>query len=152
MKITHIRILLPPKGNTSDKFLGSATVEFDQELVLHEVKIVRGYRGEFVSLPSRKLSDRCPCCHARNSLDAGYCEKCGERRSKDRIPLDHNGKRKLYMDFLHPISGKFRDYLEEKVLEAYDQEIQAQRDSVDDKEGVDDIPIHVIETIEGRHS
>lgn len=147
MKITHVRISLPDRGNTSDKFLGSAVVEFDQELALHEVKIVRGDRGVFVSLPSRRLCDKCPNCHGRNSLDARYCEKCGERRSLDRIPSDHNGKRKLYMDFLHPISGRFRDYLEEMVLEAYDRELFAQRDSP-----AGEIDPSIVETIEGRHS
>lgn len=46
------------KANTTkSNFLGSASVTFDGVLTIHDVKIMNGKNGVFVSLPDRKGTD-----------------------------------------------------------------------------------------------
>lgn len=54
MEITDIKIRLVD-GN--DKLKGFATVVFNDELVVHNIKIISADDGIFVSMPSRKMSN-----------------------------------------------------------------------------------------------
>ncbi len=54
MEITDIKIRLVD-GN--DKLKGFATVVFNDELVVHNIKIISADDGIFVSMPSRKMNN-----------------------------------------------------------------------------------------------
>lgn len=54
MKITDVRI---KKLERSDSFKAVASVTFDDEFVVHEIKVIQGERGLFISMPSKKLPD-----------------------------------------------------------------------------------------------
>ena len=54
MVVTETNVKLIPGGG---KMKASASVTFDNELTVHEIKVVEGVNGLFVSMPNRKCSD-----------------------------------------------------------------------------------------------
>ncbi|MCL2573562.1 MAG: septation regulator SpoVG [Defluviitaleaceae bacterium] len=54
MKITDIRIKMVEREG---RMKAIASVVFDDEFVVHEIKIVEGERGLFIAMPSRKTNN-----------------------------------------------------------------------------------------------
>jgi len=54
MKITYIRLR---KIDSDSKMKAVASVTFDDEFVVHDIKVIEGQNGLFIAMPSRKLSD-----------------------------------------------------------------------------------------------
>ncbi len=54
MEITEVRVS-PIEGD--EKLKGFATVIFDNEFVVRDLKIISGKNGLFVAMPSRKMKD-----------------------------------------------------------------------------------------------
>ncbi|NBI07476.1 septation regulator SpoVG [Senegalia massiliensis] len=54
MKVTDVRIR---KINRTGKMKAIVSVTFDEEFVVHDIKIIEGLNGLFVAMPSRKMSD-----------------------------------------------------------------------------------------------
>lgn len=134
MQVTNITIRLVDDNHTSKhtKLLAYCRLVFDNSLVLHDLKIVSSHQGPFISMPSRRLTDRCPECSSSNPLHVRYCGYCGLRLEDNRILYDNEGKPKLspqgkplwYEDIVHPASTRFREYLQHVVLEAYEEELK----------------------------
>ena len=55
MKITDIRIRLVNKEDAKLKAVASLTIE--DSIVIHDIKIIDGREGLFISMPSRKTPD-----------------------------------------------------------------------------------------------
>ncbi len=55
MKITDVRVRLVSKEDTKLKAVASITI--DDCLVVHDIKIINGKDGLFISMPSRKTPD-----------------------------------------------------------------------------------------------
>lgn len=125
MEITEIRIKLTPQRG--DKLRAFCSVTFDNALVVRDLKIIEGQRGVFVAMPSRKMSDRCPQCSAKNHLRAQFCNECGHRLPPDRADAGGGGRPKLYADIAHPINAAAREALETRILAAYREEVEKSR-------------------------
>ena len=54
MNITDVRI---HRINTEGKLKAIASVTFDDEFVVHDVKIISGQNGNFIAMPSRKMGE-----------------------------------------------------------------------------------------------
>lgn len=54
MEITDVRVR---KVNTEGKMKAVVSVTFDNEFVVHDVKVVEGNNGLFVAMPSRKTPE-----------------------------------------------------------------------------------------------
>ena len=54
MKITYIRVRLV---NNNDKLKAVASITIDDELVVHDIKVINGKDGYFLSMPSRKTNE-----------------------------------------------------------------------------------------------
>ncbi len=54
MRVTDIRIR---KINTEGKMKAIVSVTFDDEFVVHDIKIIDGQNGLFIAMPSRKMAD-----------------------------------------------------------------------------------------------
>ena len=54
MKITDIRVRLV---NDNDKLKAVASITIDDELVVHDIKVINGKDGYFLSMPSRKTPE-----------------------------------------------------------------------------------------------
>jgi len=121
MEITEVRIKL--MDGLQDRLLGFCSITFDRSFVVRDLKIIKGSRGAFVAMPSRKLTDRCRHCGNKNPLRSTYCSQCGARLMENRALKSSQGKAKLYADIAHPIHSECRDQIQQRVLEAYDEEL-----------------------------
>ena len=54
MQITDVRIR---KINEEGKMKAVVSVTFDQEFVVHDIKIIEGQNGLFIAMPSRKMGE-----------------------------------------------------------------------------------------------
>ena len=120
MNITEVRVkLTDAKKNRLQAF---CSITIDNDFVVRDLKIIEGYKGAFVAMPSRKLTDKCSKCSCKNHLRARFCNDCGNKLDVNRASGESRGKFKLYADTAHPINSKCRDEIEQKVLEAYKEE------------------------------
>ena len=53
MKITDVRVRIVDK----EKLKPSASITIDECFVIHDIKVVQGNEGLFISMPSRKTAD-----------------------------------------------------------------------------------------------
>ena len=141
MNITEVRVkLTEAKKNRLQAF---CSITIDNDFVVRDLKIIEGYKGAFVAMPSRKLADKCPKCNSKNHLRSRFCNDCGakldDKRALDESSDDAKGKFKLYADTAHPINSKCRDEIEQKVLAAYKEESEKAKQP-DYKPPVMDVP------------
>ena len=54
MKITDVRVR---KVTEEGKMRAIISVTFDEEFVVHDIKIIEGLNGLFIAMPSRKMAD-----------------------------------------------------------------------------------------------
>jgi len=135
VEITEVRIFLKRGGDK--KLKAYASITFDDSFVVRNVKIIEGKNEIFVAMPSRKLKRPCPGCGYSNPLRSKFCNQCGkglEDTEAFKESLDMN-RQAQHQDIAHPINAEFREYLQNKVLEAYKKE-QASRgdDAVEGEE------------------
>jgi len=97
MKITDVRIRrIDRKG----RMKAVVSVAFDDEIVIHDIRIIEGEKGLFVAMPSRKTSDGDfrDIAHpistaARERIQSSILEKYEEIMSGNR---DHNADAQEY--------------------------------------------------------
>lgn len=121
MEVTEIRVKLI--GDRDDKLKAFVTITLDDCFVVRDLKVIKGTRGAFVAMPSRKLTDLCTRCGGKNHLRSRFCSECGNRLDPDRAERDPSGRAKLHADIAHPINQGYRDELQRLVLEAYEKEV-----------------------------
>lgn len=122
MEITEIRIKLMSDPN--ERLQAFCSLTFDGSFVIRDLKIIQGTKGSFVAMPSRKLTDHCPRCSAKNHLRAQFCNECGVKLHQDRALKSDDGRAKLYADIAHPINSECREMIQEQVLIAYVSEVE----------------------------
>ncbi|MEW4530505.1 SpoVG family protein [Maioricimonas sp. JC845] len=121
MEITEVRIKL--MDDPQERLQAFCSITIDGAFVVRDLKIIKGTKGAFVAMPSRKLTDRCPRCGTKNNLRAIHCNQCGSKLHDDRASKGHDGRAKLYADIAHPINSECRDLIQKEVLEAYEKEL-----------------------------
>lgn len=122
MKITEIKIKL--LSNQNDQLKAYCSVELDDDLAIHKIKIIERNRELFVAMPSEKVSDRCGKCGGKNHIQAKFCNDCGGRLPENRAKLDAKGKTMLYTDVAHPTNPRFRQKLHETIISQFRQELE----------------------------
>jgi stage V sporulation protein G len=126
VEITEVRVKL--MDDPHDRLQAFCSITFDSCFVVRDLKIIQGAKGSFVAMPSRKLTDRCPRCGSKNHLRAQNCNQCGTMLKEDRATKDNDGRAKLYADIAHPINSDCREMIQQRVIDAYEEEIvRAQR-------------------------
>jgi len=123
MEITEVRVVL--KDSPDKKLKAYATVTFDNAFVVRNVKVIEGTSGLFIAMPSRKIKQPCPKCGFKNEMRSKYCNQCGSQLPLVSRPLNQEtqaGAQLEHKDIAHPITQSFREYLQKRVLEAYEQE------------------------------
>lgn len=129
--ISEVRIKLvdpigPSNGanGTNEKLLAFCSITLNNAFVIRDLKIIDSQKGPFVAMPSRKLSDKCHKCGAKNHLRARYCNECGGRLNPDRAERDTRGRSKLHADIAHPINADARSFMQDMVLKSYHEELE----------------------------
>ena len=124
MDITEVKIFL--KEGQDKKLKAYATLTFDNMFVVRNVKVIEGTKGMFVAMPSRKLKDACPKCGFRNAVRSKFCNQCGTslpiQEPKAPMSSDDPARQSEHKDIAHPITTECRDYIQKRVLEAYETE------------------------------
>jgi len=124
MEITEVRIIL--KEGQDKKLKAYATLTFDNAFVVRNVKVIEGTKGFFVAMPSRRMKDSCPKCNFKNVVRSKYCNQCGASLPQTEPRLAAPGpdgmKQSEHKDIAHPITAEFREYIQKKVLESYENE------------------------------
>ena len=54
MEITEVRVR---KVNSGNRVKAIAQITFDNEFVVHDIKVIEGEKGLFIAMPSRKATD-----------------------------------------------------------------------------------------------
>jgi stage V sporulation protein G len=122
MEITEVRIFL--KEGIDKKLKAYATVTFDNAFVVRNIKVIEGSTGLFIAMPSRKLKYPCDKCGFRNELRSKFCNQCGGALQVQPRTMtgEESSSQSEHRDIAHPITQSFREYLQKKVLESYEQE------------------------------
>ncbi len=123
MEITEVKVVL--KDSPDKKLKAYATVTLDNAFVVRNIKVIEGTSGLFIAMPSRKIKQPCPKCGFKNEMRSKYCNQCGSSLPmtvKPATPEAQSTAQLEHKDIAHPITQSFREYLQKKVLEGYEQE------------------------------
>ena len=124
MEITEVRVFL--KDSADKKLKAYVTVTFDNAFVVRNIKVIEGSSGLFIAMPSRKVKQPCTKCGYKNELRSKYCNQCGTQLPLAVSPVPGSEAAAVsqleHKDIAHPITQPFREYLQKKILEAYEQE------------------------------
>ena len=123
MEITEVRIVL--MDSPDKKLKAYATVTFDNVFVVRNIKVIEGSTGLFIAMPSRKVKHPCPKCSFKNELRSKYCNQCAAVLPVETVTQrveEPASSQSEHKDIAHPITQQFREYLQKRVLEAYEQE------------------------------
>jgi len=123
MEITEIRVFL--KEGQDKKLKAYTTVTFDNAFVVRNIKVIQGSNGLFIAMPSRKLKTSCPKCNFKNEVGSKFCNKCGSALPVSERPVSPAdiGAESEHRDIAHPVTQEFREYLQTKILEAYQKDV-----------------------------
>jgi stage V sporulation protein G len=126
MEVTEVKVKVVPQGN--HKLKAFATITLDDAFVVKDIRIIQGIKGMIVAMPAKKLTFRCHQCGFKNPLRSRFCGECGFRvraTSPRRNPA--TGRPVLQVDIAHPINPEARRMIEEKILQAYQNEFERVR-------------------------
>jgi stage V sporulation protein G len=143
MRITEVRVKLVK--NRDDRLKAYCSMTLDDEFVVRDIKVIEGVDGYFVAMPSRKMSDHCAQCGAKNHLKARFCNGCGTSLPDSRMKEDLNGRNKYHADIAHPINVKCRQSIQQRIIAAFQAEVKKSvqpgyKPTPMDEEPDDDIP------------
>ncbi len=123
MEITEVKII--PKEGPDKKLKAYATLMFDNCFVVRNIKVIKGNKGLFVAMPSRKMREACPRCNYKNPVRSKFCSQCGSSLPAwETRRVDGEIRQSEHKDIAHPITLECREYIQKKVLEAYDAELK----------------------------
>jgi stage V sporulation protein G len=137
MEITEVRIFL--KEGSDKKLKAYATITIDNAFVVRNVKVIEGNKGLFVAMPSRKIKESCPKCGFKNTVRSKFCNQCGGALPPPAERTGMSGeeaRQSEHKDIAHPISLECREYIQKKVLEAYEQEKKNQASGASGRQSV----------------
>ena len=124
MEITEVKIFL--KEGQDKKLKAYATITLDNAFVVRNVKVIEGNKGMFVAMPSRKIKDPCPKCGFRNVVRSKFCNQCGGALPQAPFrapgPGEDPSRQSEHKDIAHPITAECREYIQKKVLDAFESE------------------------------
>ena len=125
MEISEVRIF--PKEGLNNKLRAYATITIDNAFVVRNIKVIEGKGGLFVAMPSRKMKETCPKCGHKNEVRSKFCNECGGgipvKTAEANTPeAQHDARQSEHKDIAHPITVQCREYIQKKVLEAYEVE------------------------------
>ena len=125
MEVTEVRVFLRNK-DSNKKLKAYVTVTFDNCFVVRDVKVIEGSKGLFVAMPSAKMKATCSQCGHRNVVRSKFCNQCGANveQLSNTTATPEEARQTEHKDIAHPITPECREYIQKRVLEAYDQEMQ----------------------------
>ena len=127
MEITEVRVFM--REGQDKKLKAYATITIDNAFVVRNVKVIEGNKGLFVAMPSRKMKEPCPKCGFRNVVRSKFCNSCGSglpmTEPRPQAATDDMPHQSEHKDIAHPITAECREYIQKKVLAAYEAELRS---------------------------
>src|SRR3989338_5039767 len=127
MEITEVRIF--SKEGSNNKLNAYATITIDNAFVVRNIKVIEGKSGLFIAMPSRKIKEPCPKCNHKNVIHSKFCNECGSQIPVSALPQvsqdpdqTHDLRQSEHKDIAHPITVQAREYIQKKILDAYQEE------------------------------
>ena len=127
MEITEVRIF--SKESSNNKLKAYATITIDNAFVVRNIKVIEGKSGLFIAMPSRKIKEPCPKCNHKNVIHSKFCNECGSQipvSTQPQVSQDpdqtHDLRQSEHKDIAHPITVQAREYIQKKILDAYQAE------------------------------
>ncbi|MBI1882642.1 MAG: septation protein SpoVG family protein [Chlamydiae bacterium] len=124
MQITQVKVHLTQSED--NKLKAFVTLTFDDMFVVRDLKIIEGKKGLFVAMPSVKMKEPCLKCHKKVPVRSKFCSQCGaklpEHSLSEKGHSEDEDRKEDHRDIAHPITVEARDYIQTKVLEAYEAE------------------------------
>ncbi|MBL8888824.1 MAG: SpoVG family protein [Planctomycetaceae bacterium] len=114
MKITKIRLTMLPPG--SMPVCAYATITFDDQLAIHDLRIIRKDERLFVAMPNRKRTRPCHKCQTPHTIPSRFCSNCGNSL---RSGSEHTANSRTHVDIAHPLTAEFRAMIEREILDSY---------------------------------
>ena len=108
MEITNIRV--QKNRNISEQILAIASIQLDNCLVIHDIKLVENNVKRLLSFKNKKTKK--------------YVMENGEYSEVN-----------TYTDIVHPSNTEFREYLEKEIFKVYDY--KEEREKQEDKQADD---------------
>lgn len=136
MEITETKIFL--RESPDKKLKAYATVTFDNAFVVRNIKVIQGTNELFIAMPSRKVKHPCPKCAFKNESRSKYCNQCAAQLPQQPRESGHEAgslAQSEHKDIAHPITQSFREYLQKKVLDAFEQERKLGKPASSDASG-----------------
>lgn len=107
MRVTEARVKC---AGGDGRVIAYASIVLDGELVIHNLKAIRGKDGPFVAMPDQEVLYKCQKCGRRNPHQAVFCMHCGVRLT----PLADGLPR--FESLVHPITQGLRDEVTRSIL------------------------------------
>jgi stage V sporulation protein G len=126
VNVTEVKVKL--MEHRTDRLRAFCSITIDDEFVVRDLRIIEGAKGLFVAMPSRKLTDKCPRCGGKNRLRAAYCDQCGSQLDESRAVSGPRARKKFHVDIAHPINSECRQKVQEKVVEAFEAELERSKE------------------------
>jgi len=120
MEITEVRVFL--KEGQDKKLKAYATVTFDNDFVVRNIKVIQGNNGMFIAMPSKKMKHPCPKCYFKNETGSKFCNQCGNKLEDKTAEVDTKME---HRDIAHPITQKFREALQNAILDVYQKDMES---------------------------
>jgi len=124
MEISEVRVKLV--NDSTDRLKAYCSMTIEGCFVIRDLKVIDGTNGLFVAMPSRKLAARCGGCGSKNHLRAKFCNECGHRLDEGRKPRALRSK--LHADIAHPINAECRQFIQTRIIEEYEAELERAQD------------------------
>src|SRR3954462_4513259 len=112
---------------SNERLRAFASLTFEDCFAIDDLKVIEGAKGWLVAMPSRKLTDRCHNCRAKNHLRARFCNQCGDRLDENRAFHPPFRMCRLHANVADTTCSEFRDYILSIVLSAYREELERSR-------------------------
>lgn len=131
MEITEVKLVL--KEGPDKKLKAYATLTFDNCFVVRNIKVIKGNKGLFVAMPSRKIREACPKCNYKNPIRSKFCNQCGSSIPMPAMKHEtEEARQSEHRDIAHPITLECREYIQRKVLDTYEAEVRKSQSSAGD--------------------
>ncbi len=122
MRITEVRVRLVKESE--DPLKAFCSITLDNEFVIRDIKVIEDMGRYFVAMPSRKMTNHCQKCGAKNHLRAKFCNGCGQSLPRSHIKKDAKGRPRFHADIAHPINSGCRRRIQERVVTAFQEELE----------------------------
>ena len=118
MRISDVRVKTV-SVETNPRLRAFASIVVNEEIAIHDLRVVEGHLGLFVAFPDRRIKSKCSFCGIMNNNNAHYCNGCGGKVDKPAPIYDAMGREKERLDIVHPITQDAREEITNAVLQEY---------------------------------